>query len=500
MATLIHAVEPRHRASLTCERVVARDPAYARRRSTWTAAGPQRDRVVEHRREAVDATMIGKTTIKRGPETSRARPSIPTLRVLFTPGRPLPEPPRRIGASTTIGRVEGATILLANDGQVSRTHATITATGGALRITDSSTNGTFVGGKRVKEAPLADGDLIRVGDSLLLVRFVSDDAAIEPEAHGLLGDAPAMHDVRRTVALVGPTDATVLVTGPSGTGKEVVARALHKAYRPKGPFVAVNCGAIPESLAESQLFGHVAGAFTGAKSDHPGFFRAASGGMIFLDEIGELPLGLQAKLLRALEERAVIPVGAVHPVAFDARVVAATNRSLALEVANGNFRGDLLARLTEIEVSLPPLRQRAEDVLPLLRHALGDDAPPVSADLAEGLLLHAWPYNVRELFKVAAELKIRGAGMPVLELRLVGDRLKRAAVSAAPPAPSALPSIPIVREKDDRPIPSREELVALLREHHGSVADVARATGRSRKQVYRWIESHGIDVETFRAE
>ena len=462
--------------------------------------------------------MIGKTTVRRGPGENRARPTIPTLRLLYTPGRELPEAPRVLtrGAST-IGRVEGATVLLGEDGQVSRTHATITFDdAGPLRIADSSTNGTFVEGRRVTEAPLADGDVIRVGDSLLLVRLVTDETVGEPEANGLLGDSPAMHEVRRTVKLVGPTDATVLVTGPSGTGKEVVARALHSTYRPKGPFIAVNCSAIPEALAESQLFGHVSGSFTGAKSDYAGFFRAADGGVIFLDEIGELPLPLQAKLLRALEERAVIPVGSVHPIPFDARVVAATNRTLALEVAGSRFRGDLLARLTEIEIALPPLKDRAEDVLPLLRHALGGDIAQPSPDLAEALLVYPWPYNVRELFKVAAELKIRGAGASRLELRLVVDRLKRGVAAAAPVAASdpmaALQQLaaagvrtsdegkPLGSKDKDRPIPTRDELVALLREHRGSVADVARATDRSRKQVYRWIESHGIDVETFRSE
>jgi DNA-binding NtrC family response regulator len=397
-------------------------------------------------------------------------------------------------ADTTIGRAESNTIVLSEDGQVSRLHATLRTSGPGIDIVDSSTNGTYVNGKRVKAAPLADGDVIRIGDSLLIVRAVPADAAIEPEAFGLLGDAPAMHEIRRTLKLVGPTIATVLVTGPSGTGKELVARAVHALGRPTGPFVAMNCSAIPEALAESQLFGHVSGAFTGAKGDHSGFFRAADRGTLFLDEIGELPLLIQAKLLRALEERAAIPVGAVNPVPFDARVVAATNRNLASEVEHGRFRGDLLARLTEIEITMPPLRERKEDVLPLMRHALGDESPPPSADLAEALLLHAWPYNVRELVKVAAELKIRGAGAQRLDLRLVEARL----ASRAPPPLVDAPSEPPPRDEPERAIPTRDELEALLREHRGRVADIARVTGRSRKQVYRWIDAHGLDIETFR--
>ena len=467
--------------------------------------------------------MIGKTTIRRGTTETHARASVPTLRVLDSPGAAVHTgasnaPPVVLaeGSATTIGRTLGATILLEADGQVSRTHATVTFDGEHVSVTDSSTNGTYVMGKRIpggsSPTRLRDGDVLRVGDSFLILRMVTEEPVVSPEAHGLLGDAPVMHDVRRTIALVGPTDATVLVIGPSGTGKEVVARALHAIGRPNGPFVAVNCSAIPESLAESQLFGHVAGAFTGAKADHPGFFRAAHGGVIFLDEVGELPLGLQAKLLRALEERSVIPVGAVQPVPFDARVVAATNRSLALEVAASRFRGDLLARLAEIEIAMPPLDARREDILPLLRHSLGAGSPPMSPGLVEELLLHTWPFNVREVVKVGKELAIRGAGMATLDRRLVADRLKRAQETRGPVSEgllAALSPIPISRAPDrDRekekekeralPIPTRDELVALLTEHKGSVADVARATDRSRKQVYRWIESHGLDVETFR--
>jgi DNA-binding NtrC family response regulator len=445
-------------------------------------------------------TRGAETTIRKPTAGERTRPSTPTLRLLYGPSRPTPASPRPIeAAKTTIGRAEGTTLTL-DDGQVSRVHATIIRAPDALRIVDSSTNGTFVNGRRATEAPLGDGDVVRVGDSLLLVRWVADGAPASPEGHGLAGDAPAMHELRRAIELVGPTDATVLVTGESGTGKELVARAMHRAGRPNGPFVAVNCSAIPESLAESQLFGHVAGAFTGARGDHSGFFRAASGGVVFLDEIGELPMGLQAKLLRALEERAVVPVGSVQAAPFDARIVAATNRALSAEVFAGRFRGDLLARLAEIEIPLPPLRARREDILAIAAGALGEEAPRVSPDLAEALVLYGWPYNVRELLKVSAELRIRGAGAPVLELGLVAERLKRG--SLVPP-PTSTSEAPTSVERDrlddkDRPIPSKDELVALLRTHGGRVADVARATGRSRKQVYRWIEQHGIDVETFR--
>jgi DNA-binding NtrC family response regulator len=325
---------------------------------------------------------------------------------------------------------------------------------------------------------------------------------IEAEAHGLLGDAPVMHDLRRTLSLVALSDATALVTGESGTGKELIARAIHRASRPNGPFIAVNCGAIAESVAESQLFGHVSGAFTGAKEDHPGFFRAANGGVLFLDEVGELPPAMQTKLLRALEERAVIPVGAVKSVPFDVRVVAATNRELPREIEDGRFRRDLYARLADITLRAPPLRDRAEDVLRLTLHALGPDLPPLTADLAEALLLHDWPYNVRELMKVAAELKIRGRDVKALELSLVAERLQPRAQSERASkrgSTTSAAAAPVSGEEKEKPIPTAEELVTLLRQHGGSIAEVARATGRSRKQVYRWLDTHGIDVVSFRS-
>ena len=222
--------------------------------------------------------------------------------------------------------------------------------------------------------------------------------------------------------------ATVLLLADSGCGKEVAARALHALGRPDGPFVAVNCSAIPEGLAESQFFGQVAGAFTGATA-RPGWFRAAHGGTLFLDEIGDLPAPIQPKLLRVLEERAVIPVGATAPIPVDVRVVAATHRDLVADLARVHLRGDLYARLAQLVIRLRPLRERREDVLALLAHALG--APPaITPRLAEALLRYAWPFNVRELRAVAQELQLRGAGAAgPLDLPLVAERLAPAAAT-----------------------------------------------------------------------
>ena len=260
---------------------------------------------------------------------------------------------------------EGITL---DDARASRHHATfhVSSRTARVRVADEeSRNGTWVNGERVDEAWLEDGDVIRLADSHLLFRVQpadEDDADIA----GLVGTAPAVRALRSTLSRVASHDVVVLITGQSGTGKEVAARAIHELSDREGPFVAINCAAIPEQLAESQLFGHKAGAFTGASQDHEGLFRAAHHGTVFLDEIGDLPTPLQPKLLRALEERAVVPVGVTAAIPFDARVVAATNVSLASAIADGEFRGDLYARLAEFEVALPRLRDRREDVLLLL--------------------------------------------------------------------------------------------------------------------------------------
>jgi DNA-binding NtrC family response regulator len=213
---------------------------------------------------------------------------------------------------------------------------------------------------------------------------------------------------------VARANATVVLLGESGTGKGQSARALHRMSGRRGPFIAVNCAAIPEALAESMLFGHKMGAFTGATRDEPGWFRAAHRGTLFIDEIGDMPAALQPKLLHAIEDGAVTPVGSTRPEAINVRIVAATSADLQEAVSEKRFRGDLYARLAEIVVGVPSLRERCEDVLPLLGHFLGEDAPPVSADLAERLLGYRWPFNIRELKNVATELKIRGAGQDLL--------------------------------------------------------------------------------------
>jgi two-component system response regulator HydG len=221
----------------------------------------------------------------------------------------------------------------------------------------------------------------------------------------MVGTSPPMKRVFELVSRVAPTDASVLITGESGTGKELVARAMHEeSSRAEGPFVAVNCAAVPANLIESELFGHMRGAFTDARQDRRGLFSEADGGTLFLDEVGELPLEVQPKLLRALQERKVRPVGGDQEIPFDARVVAATNRNLRGDVEAGRFREDLYYRINVVGIEIPPLRDRGMDILALAQHFVeriadrfGKDVAGIGPDTARRLLAYPWPGNVREL-------------------------------------------------------------------------------------------------------
>lgn len=221
----------------------------------------------------------------------------------------------------------------------------------------------------------------------------------------IVGQSEPLRRVLELVDKVAATSASVLIEGESGTGKELFARAIHfNSDRSEKPFLAVNCGALSESLLESELFGHMKGSFTGAIADKPGFFRSAAGGTLFLDEIGEMPVALQVKLLRALQEREVLPVGASVAVPFDARIIAATNKKLETEVAEGRFREDLYYRLNVVEIEVPPLRSRSEDIPTLVRHFAARSAQnqgipvkSISPEALNALVSYPWPGNVREL-------------------------------------------------------------------------------------------------------
>jgi two-component system, NtrC family, response regulator AtoC len=309
----------------------------------------------------------------------------------------------------------------------------------------------------------------------------------------LLGGSPAMRELHDLVLRAADSDASVLVTGETGTGKELVARALHRrSRRAAGPFVAVNCAAVPEALLESELFGHVKGAFTDARADRSGLFVQADGGTIFLDEIGDMPLGLQPKLLRALQDHAVRPVGSDRELPFDARVVAATNRDLGAAVEAAHFRRDLYFRLDVIQVDVPPLRSRGRDVLLLAQHFLegaagraGKAVRTLSPDAAAALLAYPWPGNVRELENVV-ERAVALSRSPELTVLDLPERLRaRAPESALPvlPAPDALPTLAEVEE---------QHLRRVLQSVQGNKARAARVLDIDRKRLYRKLERYGI--------
>ena len=313
----------------------------------------------------------------------------------------------------------------------------------------------------------------------------------------LVGASVGLAAVKRLVARVAASDSAVLVRGETGTGKELVARAIHEgSLRAAGPLVAVNCGALPEHLVESELFGHRKGAFTGADEHRAGLFEVADGGTLFLDEIGELPKALQPRLLRALESGEIRRVGDSHPITVDVRVVCATHRSLEDMVAQGAFREDLLFRINTFEVAIPPLRERLEDIPALVKHFVRKARPqtPPEADVAEPTVLaalaaHQWPGNIRELANVIEHALVLCDGLPLtvehLPARLGASRPRPAALSA--PAAPAL-AAQAVAAMPPKAVSLRElEMQAILQgleRNNGNKARTAEELGISLKTLY----------------
>ena len=317
-------------------------------------------------------------------------------------------------------------------------------------------------------------------------------AGVEGRSRGLIGESAAMRGLRELIERVAASDATVLVVGESGTGKELVARAIHEGgARAKGAFVALNCAAVPEALLESELFGHVRGAFTDARADKRGLFVQASGGTLLLDEIGDMPSSLQAKLLRALQERVVRPVGATREQAFDARVLASTHQDLEAAVAEGRFREDLYYRLNVIQVDVPPLRARGQDVL-LLAEAFvaraaarsGRAVTGLDASAARRLLSHGWPGNVRELENTIE----RGVALARGEKIAAEDlppRLREAPVAPRSDTVESVNALVPMEEVE------RQHVRRVLAAVAGNKREAARILGMDRKTLYRKIERWG---------
>jgi transcriptional regulator with PAS, ATPase and Fis domain len=425
-----------------------------------------------HCLEGVDQVTVG-----RGEERSWERASLCGLRTLDlrVPGRSL-----------------------------SAAHARLVPVGSAWAIEDSgSKNGTFVNGGRVERAVLSGEDIVELGHTLFRVNYAVGIPADAPRDVDVKADSapvtldPQLHAQLERVAMLASSLVPLLIVGESGTGKEVLARWMHDKTGRTGEFVAVNCGAIPAALFESQMFGHVKGAFSGATRDEVGFVRSADGGTLFLDEVGDLPLSSQAALLRVLQEREVVPVGAHRPVPVDARVIAATHVRLEAMVKQGTFRRDLFARIAGTTIELPPLRDRRDDigilVASLLSKAIGGRGAEVTLSPAVGraLVAYGWPLNVRELGHALEASLVLAAGS-----RIEREHLPEQILGGLPPASrsSFIPGEAL----SEREQTLRLQLLGLLSEHSGNLTEVGKSMGKARMQVYRWCRRFGIDPSLYR--
>jgi transcriptional regulator with AAA-type ATPase domain len=382
------------------------------------------------------------------------------------------------------------------DERMSTVHSRLTLAGGTAILEDAgSKNGTVVNGQPCSRSELADGDVIEMGHTFFVYR-----ARVSPELPG----GPARMGVPLLATFVGsfarqlemlarvaPSGLPVIALGETGTGKEVLARGVHAASGRTGAFIAVNCGAIPATLVESELFGSKKGAFTGAVADRPGLVRSADGGTLFLDEIAELPLPAQVALLRVIQEREVMAVGDARATPVDVRIIAATHQPLDRLADSGEFRADLYGRLSGMTVRLPALRDRRDDfglILANVLAALGSPYPVrFTRRAARALFAYAFPRNIRELEKVIG-LAATVAGDAEIDLAHLPDEIVAAPAKAAERA--AAPDLTDEARK--------AMLIQLLTTHRGRISAVARAMGKARMQIHRWIERYGIDLELYR--
>jgi transcriptional regulator with AAA-type ATPase domain len=461
------------------------------------------------RPRAADTATLSLADDARDPGVVQRRPH---LFLVVESHRPL-GPPARFDLSgldeIVVGRGATRAITLHRDASSARlavqiedpwmssTHARLTRVLRSWVLEDAgSKNGCLVNGVAATRAEIVDGDVLELGRTFFVFREaipcgladlpVLDTAAEAPPAPGLATLLPSLEQAFARLALLARSPVSLVLRGETGTGKEVVSRAIHQLSGRAGELVAVNCGALPATLVEAELFGHKKGAFSGATEDRPGLIRSADRGTLLLDEIGDLPLASQAALLRVLQEREVRPVGGTRAAPVDFRLIAATHRSLEAMVAAGTFRADLHARIAGHTLELPPLRDRREDLGlllgALLRRLSPDRAAPIHPRAVRALLRYPFPGNVRELEKcLGTGLVLAGTG--ALDLEHLPEAVQRAGADPEP-------------EEDDEARHAR--IVALLREHDGNIAAVARAMGKARMQVQRWLKRYAIDPETFR--
>jgi len=407
--------------------------------------------------------------------------------------------------------------LILDDPTVSAVHLEISASERGFRLRDlESTNGTRVNGVKVKDAILEDGQVIHAGGVELTFKIgresIRQPMSESTEFHGAVGQSPTMRAIFSRVERAARTDATVLIQGETGSGKEVIAWSIYEASKRKDkPFVVVDCGAIARNLIESELFGHEKGAFTGAVQRRIGAFERAHGGTVFLDELGELDLELQPKLLRVLERREIQRVGGESTIPVDVRIIAATNRDLRSMVARGEFREDLYYRLAVVTLELPSLRDRREDIPLLVQRFLGDigatadDLPP---DAMARFMDHSWPGNCRELKNAVERAVVLG------ETRFLSSRSAEGAPvqHAAPSAPASSPAVSSSSDDArvgtfevvlDRPYKDQKADViadfearyarALIGEYRGNVSAAARQAGIDRMSLHKILARYDID-------
>ena len=415
-------------------------------------------------------------------EGDSALPAVRRLRLLDPAGKLVAD----LGvARSSIGQHESNDVVLEEDRTVSRFHCEILLDEGGARVRDlSSRNGTKVDGTRVVEAFLRDGAELQVGATKLLVRLgdekVVQQVSARTELGPLVGRSASMRAAFALLEKAAASDTTVLLEGETGTGKEGAAEALHAlSPRRDKPFVVVDCAAIPASLMESELFGHDKGAFTGASARRIGAFEEADGGTVFLDEIGELPLDLQPKLLRVLERKEIRRIGTNQMAPVDVRVVAATHRDLRAAVNNREYRADLYYRLSVVRITLPPLRERVEDVPLLVDRLLERMGKREMTDLRKpdflaALQRHSWPGNVRELRNFIERCVVFQEPLPLDQ-------------KAAEPPKS-------FGEARQRAIDAFERayVTELLAAHEGKVAAAAQKAGIGRAHFYRLLHKHGL--------
>jgi DNA-binding NtrC family response regulator len=454
----------------------------------------------------------GGETRALGLTNAKGAPAVRRFRLAVVEGPDKGKSVASAGDRVSIGTHESNDLVLA-DATVSRFHCEVTLADDGAHLRDlGSTNGTVLDGVQVADGFLRGDSLVRLGTTVLRFEFAAEHVKLAVSERtrfgGMTGVSVAMRAAFALLERAAASNATVLLEGETGTGKGQAARALHQeGPRAGGPFVTVDCAAIPATLLESELFGHERGAFTGAIGRRQGAFELASGGTIFLDEVGEMPAEIQPKFLRVLEDREVRRVGGGQAVPVDVRIVAATNRDLRTEVNAGRFRADLYFRLAVLRVRLPPLRQRPEDLPALVDSILAnldaDDelARPLRdpAFLAQ-LAGSAWPGNVRELRNHLERCLVMQDAVPIgdepeAEPVTPAPRAPAAPPAAPPPStpPGADPSLPFV-EARERALAAfeREYLEALLARHGGRTVRAAAAAGIGRIYLYKLLKKHGL--------